>query len=59
MIPFMKNLWKIGYTRMMGITTITETVILTDVGVCLVARFNIASLLVIVLVLINWARELD
>mgnify|MGYP002577244079 CR=1 FL=1 len=37
MMPFTKYLWKMGYTRIMGITTIIVTVIRTLVGVWLVA----------------------
>ena len=37
MIPFTKYLWKIGYTRIIGITTIIVTVIRTLEGVWLVA----------------------
>ena len=36
-IPFTKNLWNIGYTNRIGSTTITDTVIRMDVGVCCVA----------------------
>ena len=37
MIPFTKYLWKIGYTNIIGITTITVIVILILVAVCIVA----------------------
>jgi hypothetical protein len=38
MMPFVKNLWKKGYTIMTGRTTTTVTVIRIDVAVAAVAR---------------------
>jgi hypothetical protein len=34
MIPFVKYLWKNGYTNIIGTTTTMVTVILMDVAVC-------------------------
>lgn len=56
MIPFTKYLWKIGYTRIIGITTIIVTVIRTLVGVWLVA--TAAAMDALLLVLARPASEL-
>ncbi|MNN46667.1 hypothetical protein D3C81_1610570 [compost metagenome] len=55
MIPFTKKRWKNGYTIRIGNTTIIVTVILTEVGVCMLATLAAMS----VELRIKAARELD
>ena len=55
MIPLTKYFWKKGYTSRIGRITTTETVILMEVGVCIVASEEV---LITVPFLIMAAREL-